>query len=111
MKKQLVKSLGLVLLGSGLLMGCETTHRSVVVTPTGQVIVPNQPPPPRTEVMGTPPVDSYAWVPGYWTYENSHWLWVSGHWQAPPQPGETWVPGYWHRTVGGWVWTPGHWEP
>lgn len=110
MKKQIFKPLVLILLGCGLVAGCESTHRAVEVTPTGQVLVPNQPPPPHTENMGTAPVDSYARVPGYWTYENSQWVWVPGHWQAPPRPGETWVPGFWRRTVGGWVWTPGHWD-
>ena len=109
MNKQILKPLGVVLLALGLVSGC-ATHRSVVVTPTGQVIVPNEPPTPRYEEMGTAPAGSYTWVPGHWTYQNSRWIWVPGEWAAPPRVGETWVPGYWHRTVGGWVWTPGHWE-
>jgi hypothetical protein len=92
------------------LAGCETQHRPVVVTPAGQVVVPDQPPPNRAETPGKPPGPEYTWVSGYYTYRNGQWIWVSGHWDAPPRIGATWIEGHWHRTTGGWIWTPGHWE-
>ncbi len=111
MRNHILKFVGLALLGGALLTGCSTEPRHpVVVSPTGEVYVPEAPPAPRSEVAGAPPQTGDVWVPGYWTYSNSQWVWMPGHWQVPPQSGHTWVAGHWDRTSRGWVWTPGHWE-
>ena len=111
MKRQILKLLSMGMLGSVLLAGC-VTHpgQAVVVTPTGRVVIPETPPPPKQEAMGPPPSVTYVWTPGYWTYHNDSWVWVPGEWQAPPAAGSTWVAGHWDKVAGGWVYTPGHWE-
>ncbi len=112
MKRELLKFFGLALLGCGLISGCSTptTHNPVVVSPTGQVYVPEEPPAPKSEAMGAAPAEGEVWAPGYWSYNNSQWVWIPGHWQYPPQSGHTWVTGHWDHTARGWVWFPGHWE-
>lgn len=114
MNWRVYKYLGISILGASLLAGCEshryTMHRPVVVSPTGQVYVPHAPPPPRHESAGAPMSADDIWTPGYWTYSNSRWVWIPGHWQTPPQSGTTWVAGHWDETSRGWYWTPGHWE-
>lgn len=92
--------------------GCSSPapHRPVVVTPTGEVFVRENPPPARSEAMGGAPDMNEVWVPGYYTYSNSHWVWMPGRWEFPPQSGETWVAGHWDHNARGWVFTPGHWE-
>ena len=103
----------LAALGISLLVGCtsnRTARRPVVVTPTGQVFVPEAPPPPREDVKGSPPSTASVWTPGYYTYSNGHWVWLPGRWETPPPTGKTWVAGHWDKTERGWYWTPGHWE-
>jgi len=86
----------------------------------GCVVVPDQrhyvdgvvlvaPPPPRDEVIGTPPVAGYVWLPGYWAWVGNRHQWVEGHW-AEPRPGRQWVPHQWVRQGDGWRLNPGHWE-
>src|SRR5438045_3858722 len=109
MKRNTMRALTLFGLGGLLLTGCPS-HHPVVVTPTGQVVVTEAPPPVRQEVVSTPPSAGYVWIQGYWTHTNNRWVWTPGRWQARPTTTATWVSGHWDRTVNGWVWTPGHWE-
>src|SRR2546421_7602052 len=110
MKREITGLLALALAGSLLASGCVSHRRAVVVTPTGEVVVPEPPPTGRTEIPGAPPSSSYVWVGGYWSYDQYHWVWLPGHWETPPREGSTWVSGHWHHSVRGWTWTPGHWE-
>jgi hypothetical protein len=89
--------------------GCYSSHKRVVVTPSGEVVT-EAPPPPHEEVVGTAPGESYVWVSGYRRHHDGRWVWVPGHWQTRPRPGATWVAGHWDHTIDGWVWTPGHWD-
>lgn len=109
MKRAKANLLLVVLSGTFLVAGCHTTSRqAVMVTPTGEVLAPTKPPPTRHEVLSTRPSASYAWMDGYWTYQNSRWNWIPGHWEAPISAGATWVPGHWNPSTRGWIWTPGH---
>ncbi len=110
MKIHLVKALCVGALGTLLGSGCAMHHRPVVVTPEGEVVVSSPPPAPRHEVAGMAPGGSYQWVAGYWTYHDTRWVWIPGHWQHPPRTDTHWIPGHWDYTERGWVWTPGHWE-
>ena len=110
MKGAALKLAALMLLGSAIITACSTS-KPVVVTPTGQVLVTEQPPPAKQEFAGTPPPgESYVWAQGYWMHTDNRWVWVPGHWQARPTATATWVPGHWDKAVNGWVWTAGHWE-
>jgi hypothetical protein len=97
---------GVALLASALLGGCavmpDQGHRV-----DGVVLV--APPAPREEVVGTPPVEGYVWLSGYWDWVGNRHQWIPGHW-APPRPGRQWVPHTWVRQGDGWVLKPGHWE-
>jgi hypothetical protein len=111
MKTNLLKLLVGTLLGGVLFTNCATRHTErVVVSPTGAVVVSTAPPAVRHEVVPVSPGESYVWVPGYWAYQNTRWVWVSGHYENRPQPGALWVSGHWDHTRHGWIWTPGHWE-
>ncbi len=96
---------GAAVLASTLLGGC-------VVMPDqshyagGVVLV--APPAPREEIVGTPPVEGYVWLSGYWDWVGNRHEWIPGHW-APPRPGRHWVPHTWVRQGDGWVLKPGHW--
>ncbi len=113
MKRQIGTILGVAILAGTLLNGCRTapvTHNPVVVSPTGEIYVPERPPSPPNEAPGAPPSVNEVWVPGYWTYHDSQWAWMPGHWTVPPLTSRTWVEGHWDHTLRGWFWTPGHWE-
>lgn len=111
MRIQAMEVAALMALGSLMAGGCAShhDHAKVVVTPEGQVITEG-PPPARVEMAGPPPADTYVWVPGYWTYQNSRWVWLPGRYELAPHSGATWVPGHWDRNEHHqWYWTPGHW--
>ncbi len=111
MKSTTGRLVAAVCLSSVLLVGCATRHREhVVVAPTGAVVVASEPPAPRHEAIPVAPGESAVWIPGYWTYQNTRWVWVAGHYEARPHPGAAWVPGHWDHTHHGWVWSPGHWD-
>ncbi len=97
---------GVALLASTLLAGCavmpDQSHYA-----GGVVMV--APPAPREEAIGTPPVEGYVWLGGYWDWVGNRHEWIPGHW-APPRPGRRWVPHAWVRQGDGWVLKPGHWE-
>jgi len=109
MRREAMRIVAIIGLGSVLLTGCYT-HRQVEVTPTGQVVVTEPPPPVRHEVITTSPGAQYVWAAGYWTHTDNRWVWIPGHWQIRPAGVSTWVPGHWDKNISGWIWTPGHWE-
>lgn len=78
--KSSILSAGLLAV-SALLSGC-------VVAP-GPVYP--EPPPPRVEVRGYPPVTSYVWIDGYWQWGGERHIWVPGRW-APPHHVPRWSP-------------------
>lgn len=101
MKRQLLIS---ALAATLLLTGC-------VVAPTpyydGPVIV--EPPPPRIEYPGYPPVTGYFWIDGYWSWTGHRHEWVRGRWE-PPRHGHRWVAPRWEREGSRWRQHPGRWE-
>lgn len=72
------------------------------------VIVKEQPPVAKVEVVPNRPSNDVFWVAGYWQWEG-RWVWVPGHWERPPHPTAVWVPGHWGWRPYGWVWVPGRW--
>jgi hypothetical protein len=109
MKQQALRIAIALGLGSFLLGGC-ASHQHVGVTPTGQVVVTEAPPPARQEVVTSSPGAQYIWVAGYWVHADDRWVWIPGHWQIRPTGVTNWVPGHWDKNINGWIWTPGHWE-
>jgi hypothetical protein len=90
------------------LLGCATQPRHARLE---VVYVDRAPPPVRTEVVTVRPGGvEYAWVPGYWRYERSDYIWVGGVWERAPRANARWVAGRWRHTGRGWYWAPGHWR-
>jgi hypothetical protein len=83
-----------------------------VVTPP-RVVLPTvtvAPPPPRVEVIGTPPGHDFFWLPGYWGWQGDRHVWNAGRWEQH-RPGEHWVPHRWERDErGGWRMNEGRWH-
>jgi len=73
------------------------------------IIVNQQPPVAKVEVVTASPGDQYFWTPGYWKWQQNTWVWVPGQWVARPHPTAVWEPGYWAWRPTGWVWRPGRW--
>jgi len=113
MKRETVRVLGMITLGSFLLSGCYTRQAYepvVTTTGTGEVVVSEAPPALRQEVIGIAPTTSHVWIQGYWSYRNGHYVWVPGHWEVRPRLNAVWITGHWDHTSRGWAWFPGHWE-
>lgn len=72
------------------------------------VIVNEQPPVAKVEVITPAPSAEYFWIPGYWKWQNG-WVWVPGQWTVRPHPTAVWEPGVWAWRPTGWVWRPGRW--
>lgn len=82
-----------------------------VVTPSPyDTVVTVEPPPPRIEYQGYPPVVGYVWIGGYWMWTGRRHEWVPGRWEAP-RPGYRWAPHRWERDGDRWHHHEGRWEP
>ncbi len=73
-----------------------------------EVIVGNQPPPPRYEAVVPAPGPGFIWIRGHWKWHHERWEWENGHWDRVSQPGSEWIPGQWVARGNGWVWIEGH---
>lgn len=73
-------------------------------------VVPNEPPPDRTEVRPPAPFPEFVWVGGFWKWNGSSFVWIAGGWHRPPRPDAVWVPGHWDKRDEGWVWVGGKWK-
>jgi len=59
-------------------------------------VIVREPPPPRiSEAIVVAPAPGYVWVAGHYSWTGKQWVWVSGAWMMPPQPGAVWVEGRW----------------
>jgi uncharacterized membrane protein len=71
------------------------------------------PPAPRHEVIieRDRPGPDHVWVPGYWNWNGTEYVWAGGRWDLPPRPHAHWVPGHYrHHRRHGYYWIPGHWR-
>lgn len=100
MKMKIIAVAGLV---SALLGGC------VVGPPVYREPVIYEPPPPRVESPGYPPMVGYLWIGGYWTWSGHRYDWVPGRWEAP-RPGYRWMAPRWEREGQYWRQQEGRWE-
>ncbi len=99
MKRKLLIPL---LLAAGVsLVGC-------VVTPQPSYVY-REPPPPRVEYAGYPPITGYIWISGYWVWGGHGYEWLPGRWEAP-RPGYRWVAPRWERSGDRWHQHEGRWD-
>ena len=68
-----------------------------------------EPPPPRVEHPGYPPIVGYIWIGGFWTWSGHRHEWVPGRWEAP-RPGYRWVAPRWEREGNHWRHYEGRWD-
>ena len=94
-------------LALALLVGCATQPRRARYE---IVYVDRAPPPVQVEVVTVRPGVEYAWVPGYWRWDRSAYVWVGGTWERAPRARAVWVQGRWRHHNRGWYWAPGHWR-
>lgn len=92
--------------GMAVLAGCSTTP---TYGPRYVEVVRVEPPPPRIEVYGPPPVVGHLWISGYWNWGGSRYVWVPGRWEAP-RHGHHWIPHRWERDGDRWRQHGGFWE-
>jgi len=81
-------------------------------SPTGasSIVVMQAPPVAQQEVPSVRPSTSHVWMAGYWTWRNSRYEWVAGHWEVPPRNGAVWVPPRWQPEGTSWRFHEGFWE-
>ncbi len=79
-----------------------------VVAPT--VMAPAAPPAPQVEVVPVTPGPDYVWMPGYWSWNGTVWIWVGGRWGPRPYPHAVWVGPHWVRHGHYYAWQGGHWR-
>lgn len=78
---------------------------------TGEVPVPDRPPPQRAEIPPPAPSPQALWVAGHWhwSWSGARYVWTPGRYTERPQPDANWLPGYWEQRTGGWIWVEGRW--
>lgn len=70
---------------------------------------PAAPPPPRPEAPPPPPVSVAVWVPGFWQWNGSTWIWITGSYQLRPDARTTWRAAEWQPRGAVHVLIPGGW--
>jgi hypothetical protein len=68
------------------------------------------PPAPIVETPPPPPVPTSVWMPGYWSWDGTRYVWVPGQYVVPPFPGAIWLGGRWVHSGPHWGWVDGHWH-
>lgn len=83
-----------------------------VPSPTGasSIVVMQAPPTVQQEVPSPRPSSNHVWQAGYWTWRNSRYEWMAGHWEVPPRYGAVWVPPRWQPEGTSWRFYEGYWE-
>jgi hypothetical protein len=77
---------------------------------SAQVIIRTPPPAVIVERPGPPLHAGWVWVGGFYRWDGRRYVWVPGHWVAPPRPRAVWIPGRWVPRGGGYVWVAGYWR-
>jgi hypothetical protein len=87
-----------------------TAAPTVVPAGASTVVVTQTPPALQTENPGTQPSSAHVWVPGYWTWQNSQYQWVTGRWAIPPEGNTAWIPPHWEPEGNGYRFYEGYWK-
>ena len=73
-------------------------------------IVTEAPPALQQEVVLAQPSPSDVWIAGYWSWRNSRYEWIAGHWELPPNSSSVWVAPTWQQQGNGYKFTEGYWN-
>lgn len=98
-----VGALALPLILTAALPGCVAAFD---VEPT---VIDDLPPEPLVEEVPEAPGVAYVWVPGYWYWSGSSYVWVSGRYAVPPAPGHVYVRSGWVSVDGRYRFVRGYW--
>jgi hypothetical protein len=93
----------LAMIAGVMLTGCVVAGPPVVAAPPPIPV-------PRVEVVPPSPGPLFVWVPGYWGWHRSNYVWYGGRWATPPGRGYSWRAGYWESGRGGQVWREAGWR-
>ena len=81
---------------------------------TTQVVVQQPPPPPAppavAEVIPAQPAPAAIWIEGYYAFDGVRYVWVSGHWDYPPDGYHRYVAAHWAYRGGNYVYIRGYWR-
>lgn len=83
------------------------------LTPTGTytaVVVTQVPPTAIVEARVAQPSSRHAWVPGYWTWRDSQYQWMGGHWEIPPFANAAWNAPTWAKEGSSYRFYEGSWK-
>ena len=86
------------------------TPVAVANTPNGAVVITQAPPAVVPEAVTARPSSEHVWVSGYWTWRNSRYEWMAGHWEVPPRTDAKWVPPRWEPERGAFRFYEGYWN-
>jgi hypothetical protein len=75
-----------------------------------EITTMQSPPPPRPEQIPPQPSPAYIWQQGYWTWQDTQFVWVNGRWELPLRAGVVWVPTHWETRGDRWVLVSGYWR-
>ncbi len=70
---------------------------------------PTPPAPPHVAPPGDPPGAEMFYVPGYWQWTGTHYVWRAGYWQRV-RPSYIYIAGHYCWTPTGYVFIPGYWD-
>lgn len=86
------------------------TYVAAQPVPANTIVVTQAPPALQQEVVLARPSSDHVWVPGYWTWRNSRYEWMAGHWEIPPSISSTWVAPRWEREGNAYRFYEGYWN-
>jgi WXXGXW repeat (2 copies) len=67
------------------------------------------PPPPNVTAQGSNPGAEMFFVPGYWQWTGTHYVWRPGYWQRV-RTGYVYIAPRYYWTPTGYVFVPGYWD-
>jgi hypothetical protein len=70
---------------------------------------PTPPAPPNLAPPGNPPQPEMFYVPGYWQWTGTHYVWRAGYWQRV-RPDYVYIAPHYVWTPTGYVYVPGYWD-
>jgi len=70
---------------------------------------PAPPAPPNVAPPGDPPAADMFYVPGYWQWSGTHYVWRAGYWMRV-RSGLVYIPAHYRWTPTGYVFIAGYWD-
>jgi hypothetical protein len=80
------------------------------LTPGQTVVVTQAPPAAPQEPILERPSAQHVWIPGYYTYRDNRYVWISGRWEIPPRADAKWIAPRWEKESNGYRFYEGHWD-